>query len=207
MFTRDIKSFKTGYDYLKGLDSLFFLYVFFPLLLFSGAYLGLNNKKTGIVPAKEWNGTIVFICVVVAIFIIIWEFYDYYKLVNHELKSKKTHIINVSKTVTNVVYDEEEEEEIETTIEEEQPTQIQDIRQLLVDYRSIAVKLYQKHCILSLVIVGLFTWTNIDIFGYFYGILVMIISIEKPTIPRLSKKLKLTKIERNFLMDGNELPK
>ncbi len=206
MFTKDIKSFKTGYDYLKGLDSLFFLYVFFPLLLFSGSYLALNNKKTGIIPAKEWDGSLILVLVGLAILIIVWEFYTYYKAIKNDLKSKSTKVIHVNKTITNVVYDEEEEEEITTVIEKEQPTDIKNIRQLLVDYRSIAIKLYQKHCVLSLLIVGAFACTNIDVFGYLYGILVIIISIEKPTIPRLSKKLELNKTERDFLMDGNELP-
>lgn len=206
MFTRDIKSFKTGYDYLKGLDSLFFLYVFFPLLSFSGAYLALNNKKTGIAEAKQWDLMLVITCVVVVAVLVGWSFYTYYKAVKNELKSNNTKVIKVSTTVTTTVYDEEEEEEIERVTEELKDTNIKDIRNLLVDYRKIGIKLYQKHCVLSLVIVGLFAWTNIDMFGYFYGILVMIISIEKPTIPRLSKKLQLNKVERDFLMDGNELP-
>lgn len=66
--------------------------------------------------------------------------------------------------------------------------------------------MYQKYAFVSLIVVGIFAWTNLAMFAYLYGVLVVIISLEKPTFTRVCKKLKLTKIERDFLLEGNEIP-
>ncbi len=205
MFTRDVKSFGTAYDFLKGIDSIFFLYVFFPLLSFSIAYLAQNNKKTGIAPSKEWSIEICLTIVFLAILWVIWEFYTYYKNLKKKLVSTKTYEVEVTEEITEEYYNEEEEEMIERVRIITKQKSIKDIRGLLVKFREISIKLYQKHCLLSLIIVGLFAYTNLPVFGYVYGILVIIISVEKPTIPRLTKKLNLNKIERDKVIDGEEL--
>lgn len=220
MFTRDIKIFKTIYDYLKGLDSLFFLYVFFPLLSFSIAYLRLNNKKTGIAPEENWSIEMQLSIVVGLIAFVVFILYKYYQQIKSEIQTTVQKEIVIKKVIKESVQKEEEyyddeEDDDENVVNNQQeliiePTEetvlIKDIRQLLIKYRSIDIKMYQKYAFISLVVVGIFAWTNLAMFAYLYGVLVVVISLEKPTFSRVCKKLKLTKIERDYLLEANEIP-
>lgn len=209
MFTRDIKTFKTIYDYLRGLDSLFFLYVFGPLLFFSIAYLRLNNKKTGIVTPKELDYTLIGAICLGIILLIVYAFYVYYKAIKQELNTTVQKEIVIQKEVTKIVTHQDEDDEIheqEQQFVEEQMIKIKDIRALLIHYRKIAVSFYQKYCLISMIVVSIFAFTNLSFFTYLYGVLVVIISLEKPTFSRVCKKIKLTKLERDYILENNEIP-